>query len=78
MAPGRASAAADFAEVEIDSEIFSDHLQRALFAGQNRESQDFLTIYHALDRGTAVGLGQKPLNLDDAADVIRVVLYGNG
>ena len=78
MASGSRFGCGDFAEVEIDPEIFSNHLQRALLAGQDREAQNFLTIYHALDRGAAVGLGQKPLNLDEAADVIRVVLHGNG
>ena len=68
----------DFTEIEIDSEILSNHLQRTLFARQDRETQDFLTIYDALDRGAAVGLGQKPANFDQAADVIRVVLYRNG
>jgi len=49
-------------------------LERTLFARKERETQNFLTIDHSLDRSATFSLSQESVHIDETADVIRVVL----
>jgi hypothetical protein len=49
-------------------------LERTLFAGKERETQNLLTIDHSLDRSATLPLSQESVYIDETADVIRVIL----
>ena len=62
----------------MDPEILSDHLKRTLLAGKNGESQNFLTIDDALNRGASIPFGQDSANFEETTNMIRVVLHRDG
>jgi hypothetical protein len=64
----------NFAKFKIDPATLADHLERTLFAGKDRETQNLLTIDHSLDRSATLSLSQESVHIDETADVIRVVL----
>src|SRR4030095_3711772 len=64
----------NFAKFKINPATLADHLERTLFAGKDRETQNLLPIDHSLDHSATLPLSQESVNIDETADVIRVVL----
>src|SRR4029078_6890863 len=64
----------NFAKFKADPATLADHLERTVFAGKDRETQNFLTIDHPLDRSTTLSFSEESVHIDETADVIGVVL----
>src|SRR5689334_6394436 len=52
----------------------SNHLQRPFLAGKNGQAQNFLAVDHALNGSPAIAFGEQSVDVDQATDVVRVVL----
>jgi hypothetical protein len=49
-------------------------LERTLFSGKDRQTQNLLTIDHSLDRSATLSLSQESVHINETADVIRVAV----
>jgi hypothetical protein len=64
----------NFAKFKVDPATLANRLECTFFARKERETKNFLTIDHSLDRSATLSLSQESVHIDQTADVIRVVL----
>src|SRR5258705_11905188 len=65
----------NFAKFKVDPATLADHLERTLFAGEDRETQNLLTIDHPLVRSATLSFWQEPVTIPGSPDEFRVVFH---